>query len=302
MKRHFLGLAVALLTFSIGWSISTLILKPDNHDIERVSVAGPAEVPFAWGVLLSWQDHDLTKLEGPEKAQLQKAIETLRGDAENQFLRARLFSRVSTNAGEQRYVLVEESPLVMIPSACGLRITVFDTDGKLVEATEFDAGWRITLADIRFIKVKDIRGEVLEVESLPVFNGAYIIRQYYALVGDKMKLIRLEDRTRKLFWNTYSTPNHTIGFIQTGWSADEWEKALLSNDPAEVLATLTWLGGAHLNVTGPEPEYVHEDLSEARLFEAVRARPAVKAAVNAFKDSRNAWIREAAKLAADQMR
>ena len=62
------------------------------------------------------------------------------------------------------------------------------------------------------------------------------------------------------------------------------------------------LGGYHLNVDEPIPDYVHENLSEASQVEAVRALPAIRKAVNAMKDSPNAWVSEAAKLAAKEMR
>lgn len=89
---------------------------------------------------------------------------------------------------------------------------------------------------------------------------------------------------------------------EVGRSAADWEKSLITKDEAQSLATLTWLGGQHLNVHLSEPEYVHEEISEARLVEEVRARSAVKKVVNALKDSLNKWLREAARSAAEQMR
>jgi hypothetical protein len=294
MKQHFLGLAVATLTFFVSWSIHTQILSPAIGGIVLDAPVTGLEVSPAWSILVSWQHRDLRQIDGAPKAQLQMAIESLRGKPQNPFLSPRLFSRVLTSDGDHKYVLIEESPLVMIPGGSGLGISLFTTDGKLIDSSEFEAGWRIALTEIRLVSVNDIRGEVLEVDALPFINGANIAKQYYALVGNKMKLIRLEDSKGALFTNYYGAPNHTIGFVQTGRSPDDWQEALVSNDVAEVLATLTWLGGEHLNPREAEPNYMHEDLSEARVVEEVRARPAVKAAVNALKHSQNRWIREAA--------
>ena len=299
MKQRLLRLAVAILTFVVGWSISLIVLKPASESIVLPPLAMPSAVPTAWPVLLSWQNRDLKHLDGPEKAQLEMAISVLRA-TENQFLEPRLFSRVSNSLGEHRYVLVEEQPLVFIPGDSRLQISLFDLDGKLLDSSEFPAGWRIMLSGIKFVHVKDIGGDVLEVESGASINGADVGRQYYALVGDKMRLIRLEDSKRALRPNTYRSPNHTIGFTEVGRSAADWEKALITKDKSEILATLTWLGGWHLNVDEAIPDYWHEDLSEARLAKEVRARPAVKAAVKAMKGSPDAWIREAAKLASDE--
>jgi hypothetical protein len=298
MKTHFSGVAVAILTFIVGWSIPTAILKSVDEGV----IAPLSTTPSAWTVLLSVQDLDLRKIEGEVKVQLDAAIESLRGKVEDYFLRARLFSRVSTNNGEQRYVLIEESPLRIIPGDSRLRISLFNPNGELINSSEFATGWRIGLAGIRFIQVKDIRGEVLEVESFPAINGADVFRQYYALVGDQMRLIRLQDSAGELSPNRYITPNHTIGLTQTGRSAADWQAALLSNDVAEVLATLTWLGGSHWTVNdGTESASWHEEPSEGRLVAEVRARPAVKEAINTFKNSDNSWIREAARSAAQRM-
>ena len=301
MKQRFLRLAVAILTFIVGWSVAPVVVERATESIVLPSVETPAAVPPVWSVLLANENRDLTQIDGPEKTQLLMAIGTLRGESENQFLRPRLFSRISTSMSEERYVLVEESPLVMIPGDSRLRISVFDLDGKLLDSSEFGAGWRIMLFGIRFIYVKEA-GDVLEVESSPNFNGADVGRQYYALVRDKMRLIRLEDSKGKLRVNTYSSPNHTIGFTEVGWSLIDWQQALITKDEAEVLATLTWLGGLHLNVDEPIPAHLHENLSDAHLVKHVRELPAVRRAVNAMKDSPNAWIREAARLAAKQMR
>ena len=297
MKRYFLRIAVATLTFIVGWSISTVIFKRVAAPVGTLTL-----VSSPWTTLLSVQGRDLRKIEGPAKARLEMAIKSLRGKVENRFLYARLFSRISTYNGEQRFVLIEESPLVMIPGDSRLRISLFTPDGELLNSSEFGAGWRIALSEIRFVQVKDIKGEVLEVESHAMINGADVARQYYALVGDQMRLIRLEDSTGVLVPNRYGTPNHTIGLTQTGRSAADWEAALMSNDVAEVLATLTWIGGLHMDVKeGDDPGYWHEELAEARIVEEVRARPTLKAAVNALKRSDNTWVSAAATSAAEQM-
>jgi hypothetical protein len=159
MKRHLVGAGVAILTFFVGWSSSTLILAPATESVSVSAVVTPAEVPSAWTVLLSWQDHDLLKIDGPQKAQLQKAISALRRTRIESF-RPMLFSRVSMFPGEERYVLVEESPLRFIPGDSRLQISVFDLEGKLLDSSESGAGWRIALSSMSFTKVKEA-GEVL---------------------------------------------------------------------------------------------------------------------------------------------
>ena len=301
MKQHLLGLATAILTFVVGWSIPAVILKPATESIVLPPVATPWQASSAWTILLAWQNQDLSQIDGPEEAQLEMAIESLRV-TKNESVHPRLFAPVSTFLGEPRYVLIEDAPLFTIPGVSRLQMSVFDQDGKLLDSSEFSAGWRILTDEIKFVQVKNFR-EVLEVQSFPVINGADIRKQYYALVGDKMRLVRLEDSKGVLRANAYGSPNHTIGFTELGRSAEDWEESLKTKDEAQSLATLTWLGGYHLDITyeGLVPGYWHEDLAEVRLVEEVRARPGVRKIVNSLKDAKNPWLREAARLAAEQM-
>ena len=295
MKRHLSGLVVAILTFVIGWSIPVRVLNPHSDEILVFRMSGLSARP--WALLLAYENQDLTKLDPHAKARLQLAVDSLRGPTDNESLYPRLFSRITTSAGEQRYVLVEESSLRMIPGESRLRTSVFTTDGTLLSSSEFGAGWRIAISGVSFIEVGSVKGEVLQVESFPMINGADIAKQYYSLVADEMRLIRLEDSRGVLIPNVYRTPNYTIGFTHIGQSAEDWEKALTSGDTAEVLAALTWLAGKHLDPGEGVPDYSHEYISEAQLVQVVRTRPVIAVAVSSLKDSNNPWVREAATAA-----
>ena len=299
MKRHLLGLAVAILTFVAGWSLPPIISKPAGEQVLVLRFDAPLPRTYAWRLLLSLQNRDLRELEPLQKTELRLASASLRGATEDQFLFARLFTALPTNRGEQRYLLVEESPLVVFPGESRLRTSLFTSEGYLISSSEFGAGWRIALSHIRLVQVSGIEGEVLEVESRQMPNGADVAKQFYALVGDEMRLIRLEDSSGALVQNIYSSPNHTIGFTPIGRSAPEWQDDLKSTDVAKVLAALTWLGGEHLSVNEAEPNYLHEYLSEAQIVEGLRERSSVKQAVNALQLSDNPWVRDAATAAAE---
>jgi hypothetical protein len=299
MKRHLLGLAIAILTFVSGWSLPPIISKPTGEQVLLLRLTTPLPRVYAWRMLLLLQNSDLRELDPPQKAQLQLAIDSLRGTTENKFLFARLFTHLSTNHGEDRYLLVEESPLVTFPGDSRLRTSLFTANGDLVSSSEFGAGWRIALSRIRLAPLNGIGSEMLEVESRQMPNGADVAKQYYALVGDEMRLIRLEDSSGVLVQNIYSSPNHTIGFTPIGRSAADWQDDLKSTDVAKVLAALTWLGGQHLNVNEAEPNYLHEYLSEAQIVEGLRERSSVKQSVNSLQLSDNPWVRDAATAAAE---
>lgn len=131
---------------------------------------------------------------------------------------------------------------------------------------------------IRVVYLSQVGRKVIEVSSAPSINGRDVAKQFYALVNDDVLLIRLEDKAGHLIRNTYGAPNHTFGFTITGRSANEWKAALESGDFAEVLATLTWLSGTHLDPKEAVPEIsgmppvAHEDMSEARLAADLSSR------------------------------
>ena len=304
MKRFALRLLIASLTFSIGVSIAAfgylhpkLPHAPNAPVLAQNSKSSDVNIS-AWQVLLSFENQDLRKLDQKSRVELQKAINTLVGKRENELLIPRLISKIANAQGQISYALIEESPLLTIPGECGIRVHVFSLEGKLLSNSAFSSGWRITLTEMQLKYMPEIGREALEVSSKPVINGRDVAKQYYALIGEKALLVRLEDSGGQLIRNIYGAPNHTIGFTLTGRSAKDWEKALESNDVAEVLATLTWLGGIHWNPRTPAPEYTHEEMSEARLADDVRSREGVKVAIRRLMQSENTWVRNAAELAA----
>lgn len=251
----------------------------------------------AWMTLLSFENRDISNIDQSQARKLGEAIDVLVGKRENQFLFPRLISKISDRVGEKTYVLVEESPLITIPGNSGLSVHVFTLDGSLLKSSVFLTGWRIGLTDIRISYLSQIGRSGLDVSSEPSVNGRDIAKQFYALIDDQVLLIRLEDKRGHLIRNVYGAPNHTFGLTIAGRSAAEWEKTLKSTDTAQVLATLTWLSGGHLNPKDSVPDFDHENMVEAQLAEAVRARNGVKAALKQLSASKNKWVREAAKLA-----
>ena len=257
----------------------------------------------AWQTLLKFEDQPLSKLPKTRAEELKKAIDELVGKRENESVIPRLLTTVSDSKGQTRYALIEEHPLRTIPGNSGLSVHVFARDGSLMRSSVFQTGWRILITDIRVAYREQIGRKAIEVRSAPATNGRDVAKQFYALINDKVLLIRLEDKARNLIPNVYGAPNHTFGLTITGRSADEWKDALRSGDLAEVLATLTWLSGEHLDPNEPIPELsgmptvAHEDISEARLAREVRSGRELRRQLEALRLSQNLWVRQAAKLA-----
>ena len=126
-----------------------------------------------------------------------------------------------------------------IPGNCSLRIFIFSSEGQLLNSIIFPSGYRIELKNIKVVSKPEIGRKVIEVESEPVINGRDITKQYYALIGDKILPIRLEDSRGEIVQNDYTSSDHTIGLTLIGRSAEQWKQSLESKDIAEILAALT---------------------------------------------------------------
>jgi hypothetical protein len=305
MKNFGRRLIIALFTFAVGVSIVALVrLRPTSlGEVEKPALRQTFEQSSvdssAWRVLLSYEGRDLRKLDRESGLRLGEAVEALlgkRGGGERALIVPRLVSKLSDADGQTRYAFIEEKPLISIPGASRIRAHVFAAEGNLLDSSDFNSGHRISLTEMRVELSPEIGREVLVVNSKGSVNGADIARQIYALIGEQLLLIRLEDSGGRLVRNTYVAPSHAIGVRLAGRSANEWVRALESSDTAEALAALLWLSGSHLSPRTRVPGHFFEDMREARLVEELRSREDIKEIINALIKSENAWLRSAAEL------
>jgi hypothetical protein len=305
MRRATFPLAALIIVL---WAIAgmpkiTGVLSNHQQDGSPASLQPQSDKRAAWQTLLKFQNQSLSKLAKTSREELQKAIDELVGKRENETVIPHLVTTISNSKGQTRYALIEEFPLLTIPGNSGLSVHLFAGDGSLIRSAVFQTGWRIFVTDIRVAYLEEIGRMAIEVRSAPAINGRDVARQLYALVNDEVLLVRLEDKGGHLIRNVYGAPNHTFGFTITGRSSNEWKDALESGDSAEVLATLTWLSGTHLDPKEKVPEVAgmppvaHEDLSEAQLVRDVLNSEAVRRDIKTLMLSKNLWVRQGAKLA-----
>ncbi|HEX7773855.1 MAG TPA: hypothetical protein VF435_15645 [Pyrinomonadaceae bacterium] len=232
--------------------------------------------PSAWQVLLSFENQDLEGLDEKSSAVLQTAITAVTGHAsKNQFHEffPRIFRTISNTNGEKRYILVEEEPLMTIPGNSWLRVHVFDTAGNLLNEQEFNAGNRVFLTSIQVRRIQMISSDVLIGQGQFDFGG-HSLTQYYVLSENQMALVYLElDGLPDT--NRYATIGPEIQR-----SVDEWEKALHSDNDAEVLVALLWLG--------------RHDSNEEPAISIVSSREQVRKRLFELSQSENLWVKAAA--------
>lgn len=241
--------------------------------------------PSAWQVLLSFENQDLEKLDGKSSEVLQKAVTAVTDQPSKTDFLPRLFRTITNTVGENRYILIEEAPLIMIPGNTRLRVHVFDSAGRILNEEEFNAGYRVSLKSIQVRRMEAISSEALVVQGGNVFGGHSLL-QYYVLLGNRISLVYIE--LDGLFYrNNYQDGHMTFG-PQVERSVEEWDKALHSSDEAEVLTALLWLGGLHWN---GQPAPYDSDKGEAEKVRALWSRELVRKRVLELEQSGNLWIK-----------
>lgn len=293
MKRKVFYLFITILAFSIG--VSAVFYWCFDRKVEDKS-----EI---WKRVLSFEDQNLSKLSNEQKIKLfQDFYRLFDKEIYAGYGEEVLFSKISNENNQKYYVLIGEEPLVTIPGDCGLYFQIFDSSGNHINSLSFKAGWRIDLKDIKIRYSSEIGREIVEVSSEPVINGRDIVKQFYALVGKEILLIRLENSKGQAVKNDYTAPNFTIGLNISGRSENYWENSLKSGDSANLLASLTWLNGIHINPEKLPAFYKkvpHETISEAKLALKVQNNKNIKLVIQNLSNSENNWIKEAANLAND---
>ncbi len=301
MKNHGLRIGAALLTFTVGiFGAAFYFFNSSDKDsaTHRVSekLTNSAK---AWETFLSFENQKLSPLENSRRTELSAALDELVRDDEGGFGSLRLISNISNANNQSFYILIGEDPLITIPGSCRLRIHLFDLDGKHLNYLSFNAGYRIGLKDIKVRYSSEIEREIIEVESEPVINGRNIAKQFYALIGTEILPIRLENDKQQTVLNIYESPDAAIGLNLSGHSAEAWKNSLKSKDTAELLASLLWLSGKHINprqLPAYYNQFPYEDVKEAKLIQQLKADKEIKVIVQSLAESENKWLKDAANL------
>ena len=199
-------------------------------------------------------------------------------------------------AGKPRYVVFEGQWLHIIPGNSSAAIHLFDEKGKKLDARYFLTGWRIDIWRAETSQDEELNEDIIEIRSRPVINGRSVKKQFFAFSANRLRFIRMEDFDGKLIRNWYRWPNHTIGVLPEADSVPGFVELLKSDEPADLLSALAFLGGSHLDPDNPLPGHV-EDLKQATLFRDLCRSPEVATLVKVHQPSNVKWVKEAADLA-----
>jgi len=296
MKYFKLRLIIAFGTFLVGIFAVTFWYFNFESSISRTH---KQEINEDKSNLENFKNRSLSALNSEELRGLQKNLSKINDESFN-FDDLELVAKIPNGENKLNYVSIIGKPLIVIPSNSEIYFEIYNEDGSLINSGTFNAGWRISIEKIEVRFSPEIGRKIIEVTSEPVINGRDIFKQYFALVGNEIRLIRLEDSKGQAVRNDYHAPNMTIGLNITEHSSEEWKTSLKSVDSAEVLSSLTVLSGIHLN---PEKlpafygEVPYEDIKEAKFIRELNKDNDIKFEIQNLTKSEKVWIKQAATFA-----
>ena len=265
-----------------------------------------------WRRLLSLENQDLTTVDSSDQREL---LSFLRREVPGSLGSSRFVTIDELDVGPDtlrylwkvenpnepaRYVLIGADGLFMIPGDSRAEAFVFDLQGKLLSHTEFSLGWRSQFESVSLISNDQVG---LPLIRILMDRSDRETEQFYALIGDDLRLIRMDGQAG-LLRNKFVARNWTVGPRIPDRTPEEWENSLRSTNPAEVLWALTWIGGKHWDLKIPTKvwsdgytEPAPDVRNNAELAVSVRLRPSVQQRLIELRDSGSKWVTEATELA-----
>ncbi len=248
----------------------------------------------AWDSVLSFQGKDLSKLGKTDSEEFFRILTVL--GVEDDRITGKpwaLFSLLN-DQGKKRYTLIYIIPLVIIPGASCASVCVFDDLGHLLSVISFSTGWRIDIVSVEKFKEKNTGTEMVLIRTDPSLDSGEIYKQYYALAGNDIVLIRLEDSDGSLVRNDYNIPHFLIGPDLPANSAPKLVDSVLKGTWVEKLAILTWLGGCH---DDPACEDLEPEVKkDALLTDKVLENKRLIKHINLLCKSQDRWVSKTAKF------
>ncbi|MDB5308077.1 MAG: hypothetical protein JWO38_2279 [Gemmataceae bacterium] len=186
----------------------------------------------------------------------------------------------------------------IIPGTTDIRLTLFDHTGAWRAKVESTTGWRCYYRAARLESVPGIEDPVVVIDTADGLGPGYA-RQWYARIGSRFDLVRVENYDGATARNLYHTQNWRCGPPPPRQTARQWEMELTSRDRARVLRALVWLGGRHRPPSTPWETLTGdtESFRDADLARRARLRPAVATRLQELVAHGDLWERDAAGLA-----
>jgi hypothetical protein len=200
--------------------------------------------------------------------------------------------------GQARYVVLLGAPEVTIPGGSSAGLQLFDATVKRINRWSFQTGWRITFDSASIEFSNDLEADLIVLHMARFINGRNVAKEYFAIGDDRLQFVRMENDKGEAVQNEYVFPNCEIGVVPNASTVEQWANMLESQDKANVLSALMFLGGRH--ITEPQRHFATEpqESKYAALFQELVRSPRVRELIERLSNSENTWVKQAALLAA----
>ena len=208
----------------------------------------------------------------------------------------------TAQAGEFRRVTFGAVPALTVPGASIGMVQLFDNAGKKLGEWKFWPGPEVELAKVSFSHNREVDTDVIAITDVGQIAGQNVAKQFFAFDRDALFLIRLEDDDGQILQNQYHYPRFPLGVAPDARTATEWIKLLESSNRVRVLAALTYLGGQFQLASRPD---FWQQVSDTRLIAPIRelrANARIRVLIATHQKATSPWIREAAELAAHELK
>jgi hypothetical protein len=198
--------------------------------------------------------------------------------------------------GQTRYIVLSVKSEMTVPGRSTACVLLFGASAKRIASWCFPTGSRMTPASASIALSNDAGSDLIVIGLEQFINGRDVAREYFGLSDDRLLLVRLENHKGEAVQNEYV--NSEIGLVPNATTVEEWASMLESGDKAVVLSALTFLGGRHLTESSRHFALGPQESKYADVFQKLIGSARIRELIEDLTKSGNAWVRQAAVLAA----
>ncbi len=248
-------------------------------------------------VLEAFVGRDLRHLEPTENKRLRESLSALARPPHPFFAeRLRPWAVFRVERGPAKWVVLEAYPGYDVPDLSVVHLRLFDAEWSHLGSTLARTGYRMFIRDAVLVDRPAIDRDLVLVRTYGNgFTKKREERQFYAVLDDRIALVRLEDGAGRPIRNRYWNDIVARGPDIPSRTSEDWIEALRSDEIAVVLEALVWLAGKHVLSTAERPPDTRkESIADSKLFEAVRGW----AASDSLRDldTSHVWVEDAVEL------
>lgn len=191
----------------------------------------------------------------------------------------------------KRFVILEEFETGVHPGNNFANVAVFDENQRPISFARMIVGYRAGIKGSAKVAIRDVPGFSFRMDIW--WESGTESSMFFALDGDRVALLRIQDAKGAFTPNTYAYPNWTLGSPPPAYSKEVLVNILKGNDRGRKLEAMTWLAGVHGEGYGGQATVLEPVPDTVRYIELSQDSE-VRDAVGRFIAGSDPWLAEAA--------